>query len=128
MAKRKPILCLDFDGVIHSYTSGWEGADIISDPPVPGTLEAIKSYMEFFEIHIFSSRSHQEGGKEAMQYWLSDRILLAFGLVTGQTILDAIIWPDEKPPAMITIDDRALTFTGVWPDLEELKQFRPWNK
>ena len=24
----KPILCLDFDGVLHSYTSGWRGARI----------------------------------------------------------------------------------------------------
>lgn len=29
----KPILCLDFDGVIHSYASGWKGADVIPDPP-----------------------------------------------------------------------------------------------
>jgi hypothetical protein len=33
---RKPILCLDFDGVLHSYTSGWKGAAVIPDPPVPG--------------------------------------------------------------------------------------------
>ena len=37
----KPILCLDFDGVIHSYTSGWKGARIILDPPVPGALDFI---------------------------------------------------------------------------------------
>ena len=32
---RKPILCLDFDGVIHSYISGWKGADVIPDPLKP---------------------------------------------------------------------------------------------
>ena len=36
------ILCLDFDGVIHSFTSGWRGAGIIPDPPVPGALDFIK--------------------------------------------------------------------------------------
>jgi hypothetical protein len=27
----KPILCLDFDGTIHSYISGWQGADVIPE-------------------------------------------------------------------------------------------------
>ena len=32
----KPTIILDFDGVIHSYTSGWQGADVIGDPPWRG--------------------------------------------------------------------------------------------
>jgi len=35
----KPILLIDFDGVIHSYTSGWQGAGVISDPPVEGAFD-----------------------------------------------------------------------------------------
>src|SRR6516165_11904546 len=29
LADKKPILCLDFDGVLHSYTSGWQRAEVI---------------------------------------------------------------------------------------------------
>lgn len=31
-AVRKPILAVDFDGTLHSYTSGWKGADVVADP------------------------------------------------------------------------------------------------
>ena len=41
---------LDFDGVIHSYASGWQGTTVIHDPPVDGMREAIaeirKEYKE----------------------------------------------------------------------------------
>jgi hypothetical protein len=37
-------------------------------------------------------------------------------------------WPTEKPPALVTIDDRAITFTGEWPAMAELLAFKPWNK
>ena len=69
----KKILCLDFDGVIHSYTSGWKGARSIPDMPVTGALEFIVTAMEYFNIAIFSSRSHQWGGKRAMKRWLWDK-------------------------------------------------------
>ena len=58
----KPILCLDFDGVLHSYTSGWRGATIIPAKPVPGAVEFLVKAVQHFDVQVFSSRSHQEGG------------------------------------------------------------------
>lgn len=133
MADRKPILCLDFDGVIHSYTGGWKGADAVLDPPVDGALDFMYEALDHFEIHVFSSRSNQPGGIEAMKDWLHTRAvaLLFDGHFNDDPMLcwlDQIRWPTEKPPAMVTLDDRALTFEGTWPPLNELKAFRPWNK
>lgn len=125
----KPILCLDFDGVIHSYVSGWKGANNIPDPPVPGAVDFLRQAVERFEVHIFSSRSHQPGGLQAMREYigyivdeerLSDYEDLAWA--------SAIQWPTEKPPALLTIDDRAITFTGIWPSLDFIASFKPWNK
>jgi hypothetical protein len=123
----KPILCLDFDGVIHSYTSGWKGADVISDPPVPGAMEFIASAVNHFRVAIFSSRSNQPGGLNAMQDYVH-RHLCAHHQGDGHDIFDLLEWPVEKPAALVTIDDRAITFTGVWPAIDDLKNFKPWNK
>ena len=67
---RKPILCLDFDGVCHQYTSGWKGADVCPDPPVLGLYEFLREAVEHFEVNIFSSRSGMDGGIQAMVAWL----------------------------------------------------------
>lgn len=126
----KPILVLDFDGVIHSYNSGWKGADVIPDPPVPGAMQFIVDAMNEFVVCVFSSRSHQLGGINAMEQYIAESIRhqLGYGEEAAKAIVESIQFPTEKPPAMVTIDDRAITFTGEWPDLGILKTFKPWNK
>jgi len=137
MLLEMPILCLDFDGVCHSYTSGWKGAAVIPDPAVPGLVAFLRKAVMHFDVQIFSSRSNQEGGIDAMKQWLRYEIAVHFDCTFGGSsrdassadeLFNAIKWPTEKPAAMITIDDRAITFTGKWPDVKTLKEFQPWNK
>lgn len=116
----KPILCLDFDGVLHNYSSGWQGAEVVSDLPVPGAVHFVMEALEIFDIHIYSSRSHQKGGIAAMKTWIDVHF--------GSGMSEKLNFPEYKPAAFLTIDDRALTFNGKWPDPFVLKGFKPWNK
>jgi hypothetical protein len=139
LGKRKPILCLDFDGVCHLYTSGWKGAAVIPDGPVEGLFEFLANAGQHFEIDIFSSRTHQDGGLVAMRNWFRDQYvrwhLTKFPGDTKRiaedqaTVLIRDVWqfPKEKPPAFVALDDRVLTFTGTWPSVESLRDFKPWN-
>ncbi len=129
----KPILVLDFDGVLHSYSSGWKGADTIPDPPVAGAMKFIWDATDHFRVAILSSRSNQSGGLSAMKAWLYYHFKDYWGThgthaMQADDKLSEIEWPLEKPAAFLTIDDRALTFDGTWPRIEDLKAFQPWNK
>jgi hypothetical protein len=142
----KPILCLDFDGVIHSYSSGWKGAGVIPDPPVPGAIPWLLAMLDAgFDVAIFSSRSRNLFGRRAMKRWLAREIAEHWqrgsaspSFVECECWGDAagihrrFSWPWLKPPALMTIDDRALTFNGDWSDPaytpEAIRAFKPWNK
>jgi len=117
------IICIDFDGVLHSYVSGWQGADQVADPPVPGAIEWLESLVLAEEIVpvIYSSRSSQTGGIKAMQDWL-----LEHGL--HPKYLYSIGFPVAKPAAFLTIDDRCIRFEGLFPRLDEMINFKPWNE
>lgn len=60
----------DFDGVIHSYTSGWQGENNIPGQPVPGIKKALAELHETYEIAVVSSRCATYAGVEAIQKWL----------------------------------------------------------
>ena len=59
--KRKNTIAIDFDGVIHSFKSGWQGHRKISDPPVDGAIEWLKMLIHSDEVvpSIYSARSRK---------------------------------------------------------------------
>lgn len=114
----KKTVVFDFDGVIHSYTSGWRGQCVISDPPVPGIKEAIDEIRAAgYEVVVVSTRCASVQGQGAVQAWLLDNDIK----------VDAIKM--EKPPAIVYIDDRAICFDGNPATLlSKVQEFKPWNK
>lgn len=127
----KPILLVDFDGVIHSYTTPWESCNRIPDPPVPGALAWLLDCQNWFLVNIYSSRSRFPEGLEAMKEWLHAQAVKEFGNVEfADDFMSGITFPLNKPSAFLTIDDRAVTFNGSFIELtpSELLQFKPWNK
>lgn len=153
----RPTLCLDFDGVIHAYVSGWKGVSKIPDPPVVGAMEFIIDALPSFEVAIYSSRSKSLRGRWAMKRWLRHHLSewswedrenrwqeflkvppdwtpFTHGDMSdvcnelARVVVKRIKWPWFKPAAWVTIDDRAIQFDGQWPDLEEIAEFKPWNK
>ena len=110
----------DFDGVIHSYISGWQGEDNIPDPPVQGIREALKEIHDAgYEIMVVSTRCATIRGHGAIETWLYDNGLREY--------IDKVC--KEKPPAIAYIDDRAICFDGH-PEtlLKKIQNFQPWYK
>lgn len=110
----------DFDGVIHSYTSGWLGETTIPDPPVPGIREALKEiHGAGYEVVVVSTRCATAKGKGAIEAWLYNNGLREY--------IDKVC--KEKPPAIAYIDDRAIYFDGH-PEtlLRKIQNFQPWYK
>ncbi len=158
MRSTKPVLSVDFDGTLSNYASGWQGVGVVADDPVPGAIAWIITTLPHYRICIFSSRSKSLRGRHAMKQWLFGHLRryyftpemederTEFEALHGEPstgcdaeelasiwaarVLKQLRFPWFKPPAYLTIDDRALTFTGDFGDfgLRQLKLFRPWNK
>jgi len=111
------IVCVDFDGVIHSYASGWKGEDTVADSHVPGAFDWLESLLDDEELKpvVYSSCN----GIEAMRQWF---------LGHGFKRLDELEFADKKPPAFVIVDDRAILFDGHFTPPALIKKFVPWNK
>lgn len=126
---RMRILCLDFDGVVHSYTSPWVNAWTIPDPPVPGAIDYIHwALNRGWDVHIHSSRSRYWRGRRAMREYVKGHAGSLWYPAPGYRGLEDVVFNKHKPPASVSIDDRGYRFEGTWPDLSLLRQLKPWNK
>ena len=122
----KPTILVDFDGVLHSYTSGWKGIEQIPDEPVEGALEWLQELVDTdkFTVCIYSSRSKDEVGRVAMTSWIQHWQGIK------KLPLTEYWMPETKPAAFLTLDDRCIQFQGpgTFPQPEEILAFKPWNK
>lgn len=124
--ERKPTLCVDFDGVIHSYERGWQNGEIYGTA-TPGFFEWLDEAQKLFKVVIYSSRSKTPEGIAAMRQWL-DKENTKWLIGQEDRRGAPVEFAHEKPAAFLTIDDRAVLFGGDWSKLAPatLRAFKPW--
>lgn len=127
MLTNNPILCIDFDGVIHSYERGWQNGTIYGNV-VPGFFEWAATARDYFNLAIYSSRSKTH--TETVRSWLADQLAFRSESAATPPFISDFSFVADKPPAFLTIDDRAICFNGDWTDPalapDKLRTFKPW--
>lgn len=120
-------IAVDFDGVLHSYSSPWVDEHTIPDPPVPGAIKWLNGIANHFNVVIFTTRGRTWRGRLSVLKWLWSH---------GASSPDAETWSDlpfkvtnKKPPALVYLDDRAIRFDGNnFPTAQQIHAARPWNR
>lgn len=89
---------VDFDGVLHEFSSGWTGYTPL-DGPEPGALEFIKSLIVMgYTPVICSARAHNDLGVHEIKKWLKK-----YGFPEMKVT-------NEKILAICYVDDRAVEY------------------
>ena len=118
-------IAIDFDGVIHEYSKGWNGGEIY-DPPVVGAKEALEALKaKGHTLYLFTTRTNTMFRKKDEP---DQKVMIEEWMKRNEIPFDKI-WTFGKPMADLFIDDRALSFKGDWKDtLEQVDVFKVWNK
>jgi hypothetical protein len=99
-------VAVDFDGVIHAYSRGWQDGSIY-DPPMCGALDGLRTLMALYAVFIFTTRDPCQ-----VAAWLT-----AHGFVC-RTEHEGEFWNEQgvllvtnrKLAAVAYLDDRAVHF------------------
>lgn len=116
--KEKKRIMIDVDGVLHTYSNGWNEGKL--GKIIPGSKEALDQlHKNGFEIVIFTSRAAKQINiKPTSEKLISD---LKIWLDKNKVYYDKIT--GEKLNAVAYIDDRAIRFENNWPlILSKVKQ------
>lgn len=101
-----PRICLDFDGVL---TTKWPGRGE-PEAPVEGAAEFV-SYLQHsgYDVVVLSNRAATNSGRQTIWEWL-----MRHGFPEGIRVTN------EKPAALLYIDDRGYRFSGSFEPLLSL--------
>ncbi len=117
IAQTLPTIAIDFDGVIHKYSKGWQDGSIY-DEPFEGVVSALMTLKRSFWVYIFTSRDVQD-----VVNWMNSK-LWGDGEMGFRTIAmpegtrfwhgNEVAVSNRKLPAVYYIDDRGIRFDGSW--------------
>jgi hypothetical protein len=144
MPSDRPVICLDFDGVIHSYERGWQNGELYGTV-TPGFLDWAHKAGKHFRLVVYSSRSKDPDSIKEMAVWIGGHAFQEGWQITDfpseaspflrllharRADLILLEFTNQKPPAFLTIDDRAIRFEGRWDwlDPEQLREFKTWTE
>ncbi len=143
-------IAIDFDGVIHAYSKGWQRGECY-DSPVTGVFHAIQELMnKDYSVFIFSTRKAKQI-KKWMKEWAYDSDYIVNGMggdpndysypkfnFTVEIIpfykkfwnkKNVVGITKRKLPALCYIDDRAIRFDGDWDKtLLDISKFKTYQQ
>jgi len=122
-----PTVAVDFDGVIHAYSRGWQDGTIYDDL-APGALDALGSLMRRYAVYVHTTRNPQQVAR-----WIERRT--GYG-IECTTRIHPLPWKrrfwneqgcllitNRKLPAVAYIDDRGIRFESWDQALADLARF-----
>ncbi len=108
-------ICVDFDGVLHSFTQGWTGP-MPEDPPIQGAQAFLKQLKDRgYRVVISSCRALDPLGVDGIRQWME-----MHGFCMENIRITHI-----KPPASLYIDDRGFRFEGKFNEVFQFLQGQP---
>ena len=112
MQNKKKKILLDLDGVLNTYSGGYNAEYI---PPIKdGAVEFLQKLSKEFEIKIFTVRDIELAKK-----WVNENNLSIY--ISGVT--------NTKEPAWLIADDRCVCFNGCYDKLlADIADFKVWHK
>lgn len=115
-------IAVDFDGVIHRYSRGWQDGSIY-DEPVAGAFSALNLLMRDYAVFVHTTRDPWpvaawiEAGS-AIPCTVQVNAGMEFWNVQGELLVT-----NRKLPAVAYIDDRGIRFTGWNQALTDLARY-----
>lgn len=120
MLDLRPIVMLDLNGVVHTYSKGWQNTAPLYDPPTEGFKAWAEDVSDEFRIVVWPTHMNTPRDMMRIKLWLRKHGLNKLGL-------ELVVHPPRG--LRLKIDDRAVQFTGNWADFprDRLREFRTWS-
>jgi hypothetical protein len=148
MGTQPKTIAIDFDGVIHAYSKGWQNGEIY-DQPLSQAFTCIGSLFDTgYSVFVFTTRN-----KHQVKRWIEQQIMISdyehsgpgndpyewVATRYGYTCKIIPFWKkfwnqkgvlgitNRKLPAHCYVDDRALKFEGDWlKTFDEIISFKTY--